>query len=252
MPLSQHNKFSTKSDLYASARPRYPEALFKYLMTLCPDLERAWDCGTGSGQAATSLGPYFQQVEATDVSPEQISHAHMTQGVTYTVQPAEATTFPADYFSLVTVAQALHWFDLEKFWPEVQRVLKPGGIFAAWTYSWFQVSPELDIIIKAELLNTLESYWAPQNRLVWHGYQTISFPFTELTPPEIVFCQAWNLVQLLSYLGTWSATKNYIAAQGDDGFNRLVKTLAQAWGDWQITRTVSMDFYLRVGRYEPR
>jgi len=250
MPLSHHKFFSKNSELYASARPRYPEELFNKLTTLCPDLERAWDCGTGTGQAASSLANYFERVDATDVSPEQIAQALVSERINYGVQPAETTNFPDDSFSLVTVAQALHWFDLKTFWPEVQRVLKPEGVFAAWAYSWFQISEEIDNIIKEKLLGKIGSYWAPQNRLVWNGYQTISFPFTEISPPSIAFTQAWNLDQLLSYLGTWSATRKYIEVQGDDGFKTLAEALGAVWGDQQRSRTIKMKFFLRVGRHE--
>ena len=252
MPLKHQKFFSTNSALYASARPHYPEPLFKFLASLCPDLNRAWDCGTGSGQAAITMAKYFQEIEASDVSPEQISNALMQKRVNYSVQHAEATNFANDSFSLVTVAQALHWFDLQKFWPEVQRVLKPQGVFAAWAYSWFRISEEIDSVIKEKLLDKIEAYWAPQNHLAWNGYQTISFPFTEIKSPPIAFTQEWNLDQLLSYLGTWSATGNYIEAQGDDWFKTLAETLKIVWGNHQATRTITMDFYLRIGRHEIR
>jgi len=139
---------------------------------------------------------------------------------------------------------------LNRLLPEMHRVLKPEGVFAAWAYSWFQVSVEIDTIIKQRLLDLIESYWAPQNRLAWNAYQTISFPFTEFIPPSISFNHEWNLDQLLSYLCTWSATRNYIEAQGDTWFKTFAEELSSVWGDRQNPRMVSMDFFLRVGRHE--
>lgn len=250
MPLHHHDYFNDKSDLYASARPRYPDELFEFLCSLCPDLDRAWDCATGSGQAALSLAARFRQVEATDVSPEQIRHAPAHEWIHYSVQVAEATDFPDDAFSLVTVAQALHWFDLDRFWPEVQRVLKPGGIFAAWAYTWLHVSDEIDQVIKTKLLDVIKSYWAPQNRLAWAGYRNVSFPFIEIQPPEIKLVLHWNIDQLLSYLGTWSATRRCIEENGDDFFAELAAALGQVWGSPEQQRAVAMIFHLRVGRQE--
>ena len=249
MTLHHREYFSDKSDLYASARPRYPDELFEFLCDQCPDLDRAWDCGTGSGQAAISLAKHFRQVEATDVSSQQIKNAASHRRIHYSVQPAERTNFPDNAFSLVTVAQALHWFTLEKFWQEVQRVLKPGGIFATWTYTWFHVSDEIDQIIKARLLDAIVGFWVPQNRLAWDGYRNVSFPFAEIPSPDIILAPQWNLDQLLSYLGTWSATRRYIEANGDGFFRELEVALGNVWGNHEKKRAISMEFHLKVGHH---
>lgn len=243
--------FSVASDQYAAARPRYPAPLFDYLSASVPDRVRAWDCGTGSGQAALTLAERFGSVEATDVSREQIAHAAGHERVRYSVQPAEETAFRDGSFSLVTVAQALHWFDFERFWPEVQRVLKPGGVFAAWAYTWPHISREADRIVAAGLLDAIEDDWAPQNRLAWDGYANVPFPFRELETPRFALSLQWNLDQFLSYVGTWSATRRYIERNGDGLLANLSEELETEWGERASTRTVSMDFYCRAGRHEP-
>jgi methylase of polypeptide subunit release factors len=67
--------FSDRADLYAAARPRYPSALFAFIASLADEKQRAWDCGTGSGQAAVALAEHFSEVYATDPSPQQIEKA---------------------------------------------------------------------------------------------------------------------------------------------------------------------------------
>jgi len=62
----------------------------------------------------------FSEVQATDVSAHR-ANAIPETNVHYSVQPAEATNFPDAYFDAVIVAQALHWFDLDQFWVEVNR-----------------------------------------------------------------------------------------------------------------------------------
>jgi len=247
MTLHPHQYFSDKSDLYAQARPTYPDQLFEFLRDQCRETGRAWDCGTGSGQAAVALAKYFRRVDATDVSPEQISNAAAHPAVSYSVQPAEKTDFPGAAFDLVTVAQALHWFDFTRFWPEVRRTLKPGGIFAAWTYTWFHVSNPVDVLIERELLEPIQQYWAPQNRLAWNGYRDIVFPFEDLAVPEIRMTLAWNPEELLAYVGTWSATRRYIEKNGAGIVEELAGRLQSAWGD-QARKPVSMEFYLKAGR----
>jgi SAM-dependent methyltransferase len=241
--------FSVKSDEYAAARPHYPRALFEYLVGLCPDAQRAWDCGTGSGQAAVALAEWFAEVDATDVSPQQIANAVPHARVRYSTQPAEGTDFPNACFSLVTVAQALHWFDFGRFWPEVHRVLRPGGIFAAWTYTTPFVSAALDAIVATRLLSAIKDYWAPQNRLAWDAYATVPFPFHELAPPPVTMQVSWNLAQFTAYLGTWSATRRCSDANGSTFFDTFRSELEAAWGDPSRPRVVRMEFFCRVGRH---
>ncbi|MEJ0006276.1 MAG: class I SAM-dependent methyltransferase [Steroidobacteraceae bacterium] len=251
MAIDTHRLFSVKSDEYAAARPRYPRELFEYLSSLCPDASRAWDCGTGSGQAAVALAEWFREVDATDVSAQQIANAVRHDRVRYSVQAAERTTFPAGCFSLVTVAQALHWFDFDRFWPEVHRVLRPAGIFAAWTYTTPHLSTDLDLIIERRLLEVIKGYWAPQNQLALVGYATIPFPFQELVAPPVAMQLPWNLEQFSAYLGTWSATRLCIDANGPEFFAAMKRDLAAAWGDPAQPREVRMDFFCRVGRLAP-
>lgn len=249
MPLHPHQYFSDKSDLYARARPRYPNRLFKYLAEQCQATDRAWDCATGSGQAAISLAQDFSRVDATDVSPEQIANAVGHPRVTYAVMPAEKTTFPDSAFDLVTVAQALHWFTFDSFWPEVQRILKPGGVFAAWAYTWFHISERVDSIVEHDLLAPIQRYWAPQNRLAWDGYRDVPFPFRELAVPEIRMTLAWNVDELVAYVGTWSATRRYLEANGEGFLENLGNLLQRVWGEPETRKSVSMEFFMKVGRF---
>ena len=242
--------FSDGSTQYAAARPGYPRELFEFIFSQCPDFTKAWDCATGSGQAAVSLAERFSVVEATDVSVEQISSALVHDRVIYSVQPAEATPFPNACFSHVTVAQALHWFDLTRFWPEVHRVLKKGGLFAAWAYTWPHVTREIDHVVNAKLLGVIESYWLPQNRLAWDGYSTISFPFRDQPTPKFAMCLKWNLDQFVAYLGTWSATRRCLERTGPYFFTELSAALERIWGNRMSEREIRMEFYCRVGRYE--
>ena len=120
--------FAFASAAYASFRPDYPEELFSWLRTSTPRRDRAWDCGTGTGQAAIALARHFDQVVATDASPSQLASAAAVDHVHYAAMAAEAAALGTATIDLVTVAQALHWFDVRKFFGEVDRVLKPDGV----------------------------------------------------------------------------------------------------------------------------
>ena len=218
-------------------------------MASCVDTkERVWDCGAGNGQASVAIAEYFQEVYATDVSDRQIAHAITKTNVFYSVQPAEKTNFPDAYFDAVIVAQALHWFDLDLFWSEVKRVLKKGGIFAAWGYSWLSVSAEIDLVIKAGILDIIESYWSPRIALINNGYRQIDFPFEAIPVPSIKMTIAWTLPELLAYMHTWSATRQCMQQQGTEFFAALRGDLLPVWGDPQQKKEIAMNFHLFAGR----
>ena len=189
--------FSGIAAAYAAARPTYPDALFKRLAALAPAATRAWDCGTGSGQAAMGLARWFARVDATDASAEQIAHAIPHERVHYAVGTAEASGLPDRSCDLVSVAQALHWFDRPRFFEEARRVLKPGGIIAVIGSSWFYIDPSIDPVVDGFLLQPIDGYWTANNQLLWDGYRSIRFPFREITAPRLAIHLEWSLDQLL-------------------------------------------------------
>jgi SAM-dependent methyltransferase len=241
--------FSDRADLYATARPRYPEALYEFLATCVDRRERVWDCGAGNGQAAVAIAAYFSEVYATDVSEQQIANAIPKTNVFYSVQPAEKTNFPNACFDAVVVATALHWFDLPTFWQEVKRVLRDGGIFAAWGYGWLSISPAIDGVIKAQLRDVIEPYWSPRLQLLWNSYRDIEFPFESIPAPALKMQVAWNLPELLAYLHTWSATRQCMQQQGTEFFEALGEELAQLWGNPEDRKEVGMDLHMIAGRH---
>lgn len=240
--------FSDKSDLYAQARPQYPKELFEFIAQQVPARHCVWDCATGNGQAAVSLAEYFRAVYATDLSDQQIEQAFQRDNIHYSVQVAEKTDFSNQQFDLITVAQAVHWFDYEKFWPEVLRVLKTGGIFACWGYNWFRVTPEIDAALKEFLFDVIAPYWAPNNKIAWRGYVDIQFPFEKIATPKFELKLNWNYYQLMNYLHTWSSTRRCMDKNGTAFFELACAKLAAAWGDLESEKMIDKDFYVYIGR----
>lgn len=207
--MEARNSFSTASDAYARARPHYPTELFQWMAAQCSERRAAWDCATGNGQAAIGLARHFEIVHATDISAAQVASGFRAANIVYEAQPAERTGFAPHSFDLVAVAQALHWFHFGRFWPEVRRVAKPGAFFCAWGYSWFEGGAEVQERLVAPLLDILDPYWAPNNRILWSGYQSedIAFPFERVEMPRFAIELRWEIAQLLDYIRTWSAWK---------------------------------------------
>ncbi|MBS0584471.1 MAG: class I SAM-dependent methyltransferase [Proteobacteria bacterium] len=241
--------FSGHADLYREARPTYPDALFDWLAGQAPDRALAWDCGCGNGQASVALARRFERVVASDPSANQIADAAPRANIDYRVEPAEHSSLAAASASLVTVAQALHWFDFAAFYAEVKRVLRPGGVVAAWSYAACNVDPAVDGVIEHLYGDALTGpYWPPERAHIDAGYRTIPFPFAAVAAPEFAMVARWNVAQLLAYLRSWSATQRYIAANGIDPVRLVEADLRTAWGDAARVRDVQWRFHLRVGR----
>jgi SAM-dependent methyltransferase len=243
--------FSGQAAAYAAYRPAYPPALFEALAALAPAGRVKRDRGAGSGQAAAALADWFDAVIATDASAEQIAHAAPHPRVTYRVARAEQGGLDRASVDLVTVAQALHWFDTAAFFTEVQRVLVPRGVVAAWTYGDAILdAPALDEAYRNFSETDVGPFWPPERRLIHDGYRSIPFPFEELAGPAFTLEQQWTLDELAGYVRTWSAVARYRAAHDADPVDTLVQRLSPHWGGPPGTRrrAVRWPFVLRLGR----
>ncbi len=240
--------FSSGSGRYAAFRPDYPRQLFSWLADQCAAKDMAWDCATGSGQAALGLAPHFARVIATDASAEQIHHAAPHAAVDYRVAPAEASGLPDASVDLVTVAQAAHWFDLSVFHAEVRRVLKPGGVVALWGYGRLTLPGALDAPIEHFYADTVGPWWPPERALIEDAYRSLNFPFAEMGAPAFCIEVHRTLDRLLDYLSTWSAVKRYQAARDEDPLPPLRDELAPGWGDPTRPKALRWPLFLRAGR----
>jgi SAM-dependent methyltransferase len=240
--------FSRDSRSYAEFRPRYPAGLFAALAGLVARHDDAWDVGTGNGQAAVALAEHFARVIATDASAAQIAAAEQHARVEYRVARAESSGLDDASVDLVTVAQALHWFDIPAFFAEAKRVVRPDGVVAVWTYGLLTIDPAIDGKIETFEMQTVGPYWPAERRLVDSGYRTIDFPFEEIEMPSFVIEQAMTLDALTGYMGTWSSVAGYIKARGADPVAPFIADIAAWWGDRARARVVRWPITVRAGR----
>lgn len=247
MPAFKDN-FSKQSDIYVKYRPHYPAGLYSYLSSLSQEHQLAWDCGTGNGQAAIGLAEFYKTVIATDPSEQQIKNALPNARVEYRVEKAENTSLESRSIDLVTIANALHWFDFEVFYAEVKRVLKPNGLIAAWAYTIPSVSPEVDRLLRHYHDHILGDYWLPENRLVEKEYKTIPFPFQEVLSPGFFSERMMTLEDLTGYLNTWSATQRFINEHKFNPAEQLRKELISVWGEKGSEKKLTWKLTLKVGK----
>jgi SAM-dependent methyltransferase len=223
--------------------------LFEFLAQACTERRKAWDCACGTGQATLALAELFDAVIATDASAQQVAAAPPHPNVTYRVARAEDSGLESNSIDLVTVAQSLHWFDLDPFYEEVRRVLKPSGLLAVWTYGPLHVGGDgIDSLFQEFYYQIVGPYWPPERRLVETGYRELSFPFAAMATPSFNMEVNWDRGRLLGYLRTWSATSRYVDDRGVDPVAALEERLEPIWSDVHSTRTVTWPLAARVGR----
>ncbi len=240
--------FSTQSSDYSKYRPDYPQELYDFILSEVKECKTAWDCGTGNGQAAIVLSRYFEKVYATDPSAEQIKNATQKSNIEYRVASAENSTLPDKSVDLITVAQALHWFDFTKFFAEVKRVAKPDAIIAVWSYELCKVDEEIDKVFMHFYHGILENYWAPERKHVENAYSSIPFPFTEVKENVFYMKKQWNLHDFMGYLSTWSAVQKYIKTNGTNPLELVVKDFEKAWINPSAVKEVSFPVTVKTGR----
>lgn len=240
--------FSVTAANYARYRPGYPAALFEWLASIVRQRRRAWDCATGSGQAAVGLAEYFTDVVATDGSQAQLDAATPHERVHYLCATAEQSRLPSASVDLVTVAQALHWLDVDAFYREANRVVVPGGALAVWSYGHFEVDPSVDRVVGDFYAHTIGPYWPSERAHVENGYRDIAFPFAPIDAPVLAMRERWSLDEVLGYIGTWSAVQRYRKAKGDDALRAFAARVRDAWGDPSVAREVRWPLMVRAGR----
>lgn len=253
--------FSGHAAQYATARPQYPRELFAYISAQCSQRKLAWDCAAGNGQAGIGLSPFFEAVVATDGSINQLreydlaSNDRRCRDILRIAMLAEQVALHSCSVDLVVVAQALHWFDSQRFFAEVDRVLKPGGVVAVWCYGVQQIDADLDLVIARFYEDILGPYWPEERRLVEAGYQHIEFPYSELSCPTFKMQKHWSLEELFAYFASWSAVQRYRRDVGEDPLELVKSELQEAWsrstalpGDRALTmqKVISWPLSLRV------
>ncbi len=237
--------FSAHAVTYATYRPRYPIALFHWLALAAPGTALAWDAGTGNGQVAQGLITRFSRVTGTDASAEQIKNAVPHPRIAYAVAQYESG-LPDRSAQLVTVGQALHWFDADAFCREARRVLQPRGVLAAFAYVHSQVTADVDALVRHHHGVTLGHYWPAEHHLVHDEYRSIPLPIDELVAPPFELEEDWTLAQYIGFLRSWSGTQRLIAARGEEPIIAFERSLAEAWGP-APRRAVRWPMFVRAG-----
>lgn len=221
------------SAAYAAFRPSYPAALFQAVASRCvagiggssasTDASLCVDVGCGSGQATVALADHFQRVIGVDPSQSQVDHATAHARVTYAVAPAEgfASVLPTPHSATcVTVAQAIHWFNMPAFVDQVDRALvqQPGALLAFWSYPLCTIEnfPEVDRLLReVDAMLMGDGHWPRERKHVDNRYAdiftTTHFPDDKwvLSSESFPVKKEMTLDGFVSYMSTWSGVDRY-------------------------------------------
>ena len=240
--------FSAHATQYAAHRPTYPPALVDALADLAGGTRLALDCGCGTGQLSVPLAARFDRVIAIDGSAAQVAAAGRHPRVEYRVAVAESSGLPARTVDLVAVAQAAHWFDLTRFYAEVRRVGRTGGLLALLTYGNIDTDADVVRVVEGFRRDVIDRFWPPERIHVDTGYRQLPFPFEELEPPAFVLEQNWSLGDFLGYIDTWSAVRAAEGAMGRAPLETFADMLRDVWGPPESRRIIRWPLSMRLGR----
>jgi SAM-dependent methyltransferase len=258
--------FVKQAKHYSEGRPNYPPQLFSFIASKTPSHDLAWDVGTGSGQAARSLANIYKNVIATDTSPKQLEFAAKLPNISYKRTPPNMSMSelqqnigPESSVDLITVAQAMHWFDLPKFYQQAKRVLKkPDGVIAAWCYTVPEVNPTVDSLFQSFYTIDSGPYWESPRELVDKKYETIDFPFGPVDglehngPFRFNSEKVMDLEGYFTYLKSWSAYQTAKEKGVELLSDKVVEDFERAWNeDGEIEKIVTFPIYLRIGKVGP-
>ena len=243
------DRFSAQAAEYARYRIDYPPELYDWLLPQVQSRERAWDCATGNGQVANVLADSFVRVDATDFSEKQLAQALPRSNVHYQTARAEQTLFPNQRFDLITVAQAVHWFEPDAYHREVRRVARHGAVLAEWGYGLAKINAEIDPLVQHFHDVTMGPYWDANRWHIADEYARIPFPFAAVQRAHFAVPKQWTAEWFLHYLRTWSSVANHQQARpGEDPVAQLATELAPLWGPGE--REVTFPVFARSGRIE--
>jgi len=240
------DNFSKQASDYSKYRPHYPNEMIDYLVSFVKSKSTALDVATGNGQIAHKLAAVFEKVYATDISQKQLDNAVQASNLVYLKESSEKTSFDDKTFDLITVAQAVHWFDFNLFYKEIYRILKPDGIFAILGYGLFSTNAESDVILRNYYYNIIGTYWDKERKYLDENYTTIPFPFDEIKTESFENHSIWSFEELLGYLETWSATQHYILKNKSNPLDLIREELEISWQ--KNDRKVTFPLLFRIGK----
>ena len=230
----------TAAERYSKGRPDFHSNTTKHIkeyLQLDEKLNTALDIACGTGLSTNALLEIATNVYGTDTSQEMLNFASQPDKIYYSLAPAEQQPFEDNKFDLITVSSGVHWFDIDKFLVEANRLLK--------SKSWLVLYENHFI---AEMVgNDKFSNWFPDvylkkfpspprnNDYSWTNENLILKNFNFVTEEKFKNDIVFNKKQLALYFTTQS---NIIAAVEK---NQTTYEQVENWLDQELTSFFNND-----------
>ena len=244
--MAHENHFTQGGAVYALSRPTYPLSLAVELADLCETKQHAVDIGCGTGQLSVLLASQFDLVTALDPSASQIASAETHPKVRYGVKSAEDTGLEDCSADLIVAAQAAHWFDLDRYYAEVRRILRPNGVMALISYGVPILKGDIGKRFDQFYWQDIYHFWPEGRKHVEREYKDLYFPFDEFNLKPIAIERDWTRDQFWNYIETWSAKRKAEEAGELKLFDQYADELKDTWLDeethkviWPITARIA-------------
>ena len=117
----------TAAERYAKGRPDFHSNTINHIkdfLKIDKKLDNALDIACGTGLSSKALLEIAENVYGTDTSQEMLNLALLTDKIKYSIATAEEQPFNDNYFDIITVCSGVHWFNIDKFLVETNRLLK--------------------------------------------------------------------------------------------------------------------------------
>jgi SAM-dependent methyltransferase len=154
------------ADAYDVARPSPPTVVLDVLERCAGGPPRlVVDLGSGTGLSSRAWAGRAQQVVGVEANPAMLAIARRTTrdaNVSFVQGYADATGLDGGAADIVTCAQSFHWMDPHTVLPEAARLLRPGGVFAAYDYD---VVPVIEPRVDAAFARVIDVRWEARERL---------------------------------------------------------------------------------------
>lgn len=126
------NYFNPKSAAirYSKGRPYFHSNTIKHIkeyLQLDKKLDKVLDIACGTGLSTKALLEIATHVYGTDLSEEMLNLATQADNINYAVAPATQQPFSDNSFDLITVSSGVHWFEIDQFLVEANRLLKSSS-----------------------------------------------------------------------------------------------------------------------------
>ncbi|MEL6536603.1 MAG: class I SAM-dependent methyltransferase, partial [Bacteroidota bacterium] len=187
-----------------------------------------------------------EEVIATDGNLRILEGTIPNSKISFEVGQEDTISAKSGSVDLVTVGQALHMLNLEDFYSEVRRVVRPGGVLAVWGFGIPRLGMEFDRLLNRFYSETLSGYWPAGWVHLQQRYKNIPFPFKNVMDERVEAEYYWKFEDWMSFLESWTAVRQYTKDHGGSPVEVLRPLFSQLWGGHE-TKKVSFTFFVKKG-----